>query len=147
MKKIILICVAVLIIVVMFLLLFPANMLGINSERTAFMLNVDPLSTIYGTGEAITVKARLQNETMHAYMVSHSARLLSVSYVKVGEEREEIIAPAIHHSSYIAPGGSFVIEDTVQIDEPGQYTIYVDAQMWINDVLYKYSKSFDVIVK
>lgn len=61
-------------------------------------------------------------------------------------DKDDAIVPAIGKLSYIGPCQSFTAEDKVKMNEPGFYTIYIASLFRINDVLYEYNKSFNVLI-
>ena len=126
---------------------FPINYIGIIPQTSDFELTTEIPRLTYDSGEIIHISATLKNKTLQSYVVSHSFKIISVSYVKSGTDKENTVVPAISKSSYIGPGQSFSTGEKLRISESGQYTIYVDAVIWIADAPYEYTKSFDVLIE
>ena len=89
----------------------------------------------------------LKNLSFNSYRLTHGSNLITVSYVKSGEDRKPSIVPAIGKYSYIGPKHVISSNKTFSIHETGQYTVFVEAFFKINNSQYEYTQSFDILVE
>lgn len=146
MKKYIIILIALFIAISIVFLLLPINYFGILPQKSDFELNADSLQHTYKTDEEIHIRATLRNKTFHSYVVSHGLKIISISHSKYDMDKDDAIVPAIGKLSYIGPCQSFTAEDKIKMNEPVFYTIYIASLFRINDVLYEYNKSLNVLI-
>lgn len=146
MKKYVIILITLFISISIVVLLLPINYFGTLPQKSDFELNADSLQHTYKTDEEIHIRANLRNKTFHSYVVSHGFKIISITHSKYGMDKDNAIVPAIGKLSYIGPCQSFATEDKVKMNEPGFYTIYIASLFRINDVLYEYNKSFNVLI-
>ena len=147
MKKVISIILGILVAASLVVMLVPMNYLGLIPQNSAFTLKGELAKNTYQAGEDIPVTAVFQNNTLHAYMITHGQDMISFSYGKEGEERTESVAPAADSTEYVGPKTTFSAKGTLQIGEPGEYTIYVDAHIGIGKAEYEYSKAYGVVIE
>ena len=137
------------IVVIIFLIfiLVPKNYFGITPKTNDFELKAEISAPKYNSNQEIQVFFTLKNLSFNSYKLTHGSNLITVSYVKSGEDRKSSIVPAIGKYSYIGPKRVISSNKTFSIHETGQYTVFVEAFFKINNSQYEYTQSFDILVE